>query len=531
MGSLDRPPLPASFPAALRQHVRARAEHPAFCFEGRETRYAEFERRCSCLAGALAREGVGADTRIGYLGKNSDRFFELLMAAAMTGAVLVPIGWRLSASEVAAIIDDAGCAMLFVDETGAPLGDEVRGLTRRSPTLVRVDGPGDWETDQETLISLGIAHDWHEEALPDAPFLQLYTSGTTGRPKGVLLSQANFFAMRRTREPGCEARWDQWDANDIALVAMPIAHIGGIGLGMLSLYNGSTAVVAREFRAGDVLDYIERDGVNRIFLVPAAIRIMLEDPRVRSVDYSRMRSIVYGASPIPLELLREAVEVFGCGFVQTYGMTETMGTIVSLDEADHGLSATPRMRSAGRPMDGVEIRIVGPDGQEVPAGGVGEVLVRSAATMLGYWRQPEETARALSPEGWLGTGDAGYFDADGYLYLHDRVKDMIISGGENVYPAEVESAIFGHPAVRDVAVIGVPDKRWGEAVRAVVVRDASVSAGPEEIIAWARERLAAYKTPKSVDFVDELPRNAAGKILKRELRDRHAGSPGATDQP
>jgi long-chain acyl-CoA synthetase len=267
------------------------------------------------------------------------------------------------------------------------------------------------------------------------------------------------------------------------------------------------------------LDFIAKDRISKIFLVPAAIQIVLRDPRARQTDYSRMKHVGYGASPIPLDLLREAVEVFGCGFAQMYGMTETTGTIVALPPEDHDLNGNQRMRSAGKPLPGVEIAVLDEAGNKLPPGQVGEIATRSPWNMAGYWNLPEATAKTIDKDGWLRTGDAGYLDEDGYVYIHDRVKDMIITGAENVYPAEVESAIYGHPDVADVAVIGVPDEKWGEAVKAIVVPKPGKSPDPQDIIAFARTRVAAYKAPKSVDFIEALPRNASGKILRRELRE------------
>jgi acyl-CoA synthetase (AMP-forming)/AMP-acid ligase II len=232
-----------------------------------------------------------------------------------------------------------------------------------------------------------------------------------------------------------------------------------------------------------------------------------------------MKYMLYGASPIPLDLLKECMAVFGCQFVQLYGMTETCGTVVVLEPEDHNPEGSPRMRSAGRPMHGVELAILDPEGQRVGVGNVGEIAIRSEANMTGYWKQPEATARTIAADGWLRTGDAGYLDADGFLYIHDRIKDMIISGGENIYPAEVENAIFGHPEVADVAVIGVPDAKWGESVKAMVVRAPDSTLSEAQIIAWARQRIAGYKAPRSVDFIEALPRNASGKILRRSLRE------------
>ena len=282
--------------------------------------------------------------------------------------------------------------------------------------------------------------------------------------------------------------------------------------------NGAKGVVAREFDPFKVLDYIEHDRISKMFMVPAALQIVVRQPRAREVDYSRLKYILYGASPIPLDLLRECMEVFGCGFVQQYGMTETCGTIVYLPPEDHDPAGNARMRAAGLPMPGVEIKVVDETGASLPPNTVGEVAVRSVSNMAGYWRLPEATAATVAADGWLRTGDAGYLDEDGYLFIHDRVKDMIISGGENIYPTEVEDAIFGHPSVSEVAVIGVPDDKWGEAVKGVITLKPGASFDEAELIGWARSRIAAYKAPRSITVLPELPKNAAGKLLKTELR-------------
>jgi fatty-acyl-CoA synthase len=253
-------------------------------------------------------------------------------------------------------------------------------------------------------------------------------------------------------------------------------------------------------------------------MVPAAMQFVVRQPRAREVDFSKLKYMLYGASPIPAALLKECIEVFGCGFVQMYGMTETTGTIVALPPEDH-VEGLERMRSAGKALPGIELAILDADGNKLPPGEVGEIATRSGSNMVGYWNLPDATAKTLDSEGWLRTGDAGYMDRDGYLYIHDRIKDMIISGGENIYPAEVESAICDHPDVAEVAVIGVPDEKWGEAVKAIVVMKPGKKATPSDIINFTRERIAGFKTPKSVDFIEALPRNASGKILRRHLRD------------
>lgn len=277
-------------------------------------------------------------------------------------------------------------------------------------------------------------------------------------------------------------------------------------------------MIAREFDPNKVLDFFRDYGISKLFLVPAAMQFIVRQPRAREMDFSQLKYIMYGASPIPAALLRECIAVFGCGFVQMYGMTETTGTIVVLAPEDH-VEGRDCMRSAGKALPGIEIAILDPDGRSLPVGEVGEIATRSASNMVGYWNLPDATARTLDHDNWLRTGDAGYLDKDGFLYIHDRIKDMIISGGENIYPAEVESAICDHPDVAEVAVVGVPDDTWGEAVKAVVALKPGKDVSAVDIIAFTRQRIAAFKTPKTVDFIQALPRNASGKILRRQLRE------------
>ncbi|MBC7667262.1 MAG: fatty acid--CoA ligase [Gemmatimonadaceae bacterium] len=501
-----------------RYHRDVRPEATALVFEGRSTSFADFDRHTDQVANALLAEGLSAGDRIAYVGKNSDHYFELLFGAAKAGVVLAPIGWRLAPREIAYILGDAEARMVFVGPELIAHVQDVAALILDQPLLIAMEPGEDGHPDFAT---------WRDAASADAPTarimpadiaLQLYTSGTTGRPKGAMLTHDNILGPRKLAA-AADMDWNRWGPDDVSLVAMPVAHIGGTGWGVVGLVNGAKGVVAREFDPTKVLDFIEKDQISKMFMVPAALQIVVRLPSARQVDYSRLTHILYGAAPIPLDLLRECLEVFGCGFVQQYGMTETTGTVVYLPPQDHDPAGNARMRSAGLPMPGVELKVLGESGQALPPGEVGEIAVRSPANMAGYWRLPEATAETIAADGWLRTGDAGYIDGDGYLFIHDRVKDMIISGGENIYPAEVESAVYGHPHVAEVAVIGVPDDTWGEAVKAVVALKPGAPADPDDIIAFARTRIAGFKAPKTIDFVEVLPRNASGKILRRELRE------------
>jgi fatty-acyl-CoA synthase len=502
----------------IRVQAELRGDAPVFQFEGRITSYRDFNAHANQVANALLAAGVKKGERVCYIGKNSDHYFEALFGAAKMGAVMAPVNWRLAPPEVVYIVNDCKAAVLFVGPEFIDLARKILPELPSVHTVVAMEGGNpEWKSyeawrDAQSAKDPGVKSEYTDVVL------QLYTSGTTGRPKGAMIRHAGILGPRRL-PPDQVPNWNRWSNDDISLVAMPVFHIGGSGWGISGIVNGAKGVVAREFDPSRVLDFIEKDKVTKFFMVPAALQIVVRSPRAREVDYSAIKYIMYGASPIPLELLRECMDVFGCGFVQMYGMTETTGTIVALPPEDHDPKGNARMRSAGKPLPGVEVVVLDENGKPLPPRQVGEIATRSIANMAGYWNMDEATAKTIDKDGWLRTGDAGYLDEDGYIYIHDRVKDMIISGGENIYPAEVENAIFGHPDVADVAVIGVPDPKWGEAVKAVVVKKPGRDPKPEDIIAYTRERIAGYKTPKSIDFIDTLPRNPSGKILRRELRE------------
>lgn len=503
---------------AVRIQAETRPDKIAFKFEGDEMTYAEFDRGASQVARGLIDLGVQPNERVGFLGKNSHLYFQMLMGVSKAGGVTCPVNWRLAGPEIVYILNDAKVRVLFV---GPEFTDVVRAIRGDLETvqhvfcLEGVDGEfPDFNTWRDGFSDedIQVVRSFGDDAL------QMYTSGTTGRPKGAIMSNRSVLGMR---EPGVRTQtieWNTWTSEDVSLVAMPAFHIGGTGWGLTGLYEGATGVVMREFDPLKVLDFIDEHRISKIFMVPAAMKIVVEQPKAKEVDFSPLKYMLYGASPIPLDLLKTCMDVFQCGFVQMYGMTETSGTIVALPPEDHDPNGNEKMRSAGKPMEGVEVVIMGEDGRILPPGEVGEIASRSIANMSGYWNLPEATAKTITEDGWLRTGDAGYMDEDGYVYIHDRVKDMIISGGENIYPAEVENAVFGHQKVADVAVIGVPHEKWGEAVKAIVVVKPGETVTEDEIIAFAKTRIAGFKCPKSVDFIEALPRNPSGKILRKDLR-------------
>ncbi|MBI1237894.1 MAG: long-chain-fatty-acid--CoA ligase [Alphaproteobacteria bacterium] len=501
-----------------RVHAAERPHAPLTLFEGRVQTCGQFDENCNRVGNGLIAAGVKPRERIAYLDKNSDCFFEAWFGATKANAVMVPVNWRLAPAEIAYVINDAQAKVLFV---GAPFYGAVEAIEKELKTvalIVALDG------DHPRWPAFKAWRDANSTSDPKVPSeaddvaIQLYTSGTTGHPKGAMLTHNNFLGGRAQQAGHASLGFNEWTEKDVSLVAMPIFHIGGAGWGFNGLLNGAMNIIVREFTPRGALEAIRDHKITKLFMVPAAMKFAIEDPLAATTDFSSLKYMLYGASPIPLDLLRRAMDVFKCGFVQVYGMTETTGSVTYLPPEDHDPNGNRRMRSAGKPFPGVEVKIIDEEGAILPAETVGEICIRSTLNMRGYWNLDGATKKTLDSEGWLRTGDAGYLDADGYVYVHDRVKDMIVSGGENVYPAEVESAIFGHPAIADVAVIGVPDDKWGEAVKAMVVLKPGASATAEEIIQFARGRIAGFKCPKSVAFIEALPRNPSGKILKRELR-------------
>lgn len=503
-----------------RRQARERPQSVAWAASDREWTFGEVESLTNRLAHALAGIGVGRGDRVACLTRHQPECAMLALAAQKIGAVCMPVNWRLAAPEVQYIVGDGQAKLLMVDPEFEAVAATLDAptlcgtiATRRGGALQPLE---DWvaaQPDVDPGFSPG----------PDDIALQLYSSGTTGLPKGVELSHR---AMAHSHINGVSQEWSYDPRVHVNLNVLPAFHIAGAGIALMTHAFGGRSVTMPDFDPKAALDAIEREGITHAFLVPAMIQFMLQVPDLASRDLSSLRMISYGASPISDRVLTEAMRVFRCDFLQVYGLTETCGAVTALRARDHATEGPKAalLRSAGQPMTDVEVRVVRPGTREdCDDGEVGELWIRSPKNMTGYWRKPQATEEAFEPDPrgappWFRSGDAGY-RRDGYLYLHDRLKDMIVSGGENIYPAEVENALMQHPAVADGAVIGVPDDTWGEAVKAVVVLKPGVPATEREIIAFVRERIAHYKSPKSVDIVDAIPRNPSGKILKRVLRE------------
>lgn len=503
----------ADIAGIVRTQAADLGDRVALHFEGRDYTWRELDERSSRAAQALKSVGVGAEDRVARIDKNTPEYFDILFGAAKLNAVTVDVNWRLAPPEMLQIVNDSQAEVLVVSADFLPHLEKIEGELHTVKTIVVV-GEHATHPSWESWIAEQPADDPGVQPAADDVCLQLYTSGTTGLPKGVMLTNRNLFTFIDEVAPTLGLRPDA-----VSMVVMPLFHIAGSGWSLVSMAMGAKCVMMREVDPAGILPKMTEHGVTHAIYVPAVLQFLLMMPGLAEMDFSTLELIAYGASPITEAVLTKSMETFGCDFVQLYGLTETTGAIVQLDAKDHDPANRPDLlRAAGKPYPWVQLRVVDDDGNDAPEGEVGEIIVKSVQVMKGYWNKPEDTAAVITDDGWFRTGDAGYL-RDGYLFLHDRVKDMIVTGGENVYPAEVENALMAHPAVADVGVIGVPDDKWGEAVKAIVVRAQGADPTPEELIGFARERLGGFKVPKTIDFADALPRNPSGKILKKDLRE------------
>ena len=467
------------------------------------------------VAAALARDGVKPQDRVVFVGKNDPAYFGYLFGCALAGAVPVPLNWRLSAAELIAMIKDSGAEIAFTDEAGDAAIEQAEARLPALRTVVALGQHDRWSSLAAWRDPVG--DDPGATAAWDDIAFQLYTSGTTGPPKGAMFTNGSNL---RVLLDDISVAWG-FTAADVSLVCMPLFHMGGLAWALAGMARGARQVIVRDFAPGPVLDTMAAEDVSMAFCVPAMLSALSAvAPGSRPL---RLRQMVYSGAPISPAVLRQAQDALRCDFVQIYGLAEATGAFAQLSAAEHADAGHPEwLRSAGRPYQWVEVRSVSPrTGQDVPAGQVGETWTRSAQNMAGYWHQPEQTASALTPDGWLRTGDLGYLDGEQRIYLVDRAKDMIITGGENVYPAEVEKVLAAHPALAEAAVIGVPDDRWGETVKAVVVARPGADMDAADVIAFCQGQLARFKCPTSVDVVEALPHTATGKVIKPVLRERY----------
>jgi acyl-CoA synthetase (AMP-forming)/AMP-acid ligase II len=471
------------------------------------------------LANLIIRSGVASRSHVSFLGKNSIEYFETLFGANKAGCAMAPLNWRLTAAELALIIDDSQTPLLFVDREYRDVLAAAREKCASKFSAIEFDSSAHGgESGLDGRLARIPDVDPCVEIHPNDTALLLYTSGTTGKPKGVQITQQGLYFMRLCEhlEPAYS-----WQPGDVMMLVMPNFHLVGTGLSIQGLYNGAAVSILPVMDSEKVFAVIERDRPTICCLVPTAIQMLLDHPKAKTTDFSSLRLVMYAGSAISVELLKRALIEMKCRFMQFYGATETSGAATLLRPEQQDPQNEARLKSCGSPLPLVEIKIVNSQNEEVPQGTVGEFLIRSPSLFNGYWNQPEASALALQG-GWYRTGDAGFRDAEGLYYITDRVKDMIVSGGENIYSTEVEQALCKHPAVRQAAVIGVPDDRWGEKVVAYIVLAEGSSVKEESLIEHCRTLIGGYKIPKAIKFINSLPLTSTGKILKRALRAQYS---------
>jgi acyl-CoA synthetase (AMP-forming)/AMP-acid ligase II len=504
-------------------------DRTAIVFEGKRFSFSDLNERSNRLANALAGLGIGKGDRIAILQVNCNEYVEAYYASAKLGAIFVPLNFRAKQNELTHMLKHSETQVLLL---GKRYADMVKDMSKELPNIkhyICIEGGIEGMLDYEELLANASPDDVFTDIADDDMTILMYTAGTTGLPKGVPLPHNSFSVYMLENVNPVDP-----DVDETNLLTMPLYHVAGIQAMLAATYGGRCIAIMRQFDTDEWLDMAQQEKVNRAMLVPTMLKRIVDHPDFGKYDLSSLRVITYGAAPMPLEVIKKAIELFpGASFINAFGQTETASTITALGPEDHKIEGTEEEKekklkrltsSIGRPMPDVEIKIVGEDGNEMPAGEPGEIVAKGPRVMSGYWKDAEKTAKTLTPDGWLRTGDMGYMDEDGYIFLAGRGDDLIIRAGENISPEEVENAIYTHPAVDEVAVIGVSDPEWGQEIKAVVVLKKGMTATGEEISEHCRKELASFKRPRYVEFTDELPRTSTGKILKRVLREQHGST-------
>jgi acyl-CoA synthetase (AMP-forming)/AMP-acid ligase II len=494
--------------------------------EGKRWTYAQINKRVNRLANALAKLGVNKGDRIGMLQVNCSEFVEAYFAAAKLDAIFVPLNFRAKADELSYMILNAEAKVLFVGERYMGMVNSMLPQLACVEHCISLEDDGGDKLRYEDLLRTSPADDLLIEAGDDDITILMFTAGTTGRPKGVPLRHSGFVAYVLENVEPADPEMEERN-----LLTVPLYHVAGIQAMLAGVYGGRTLVIMKQFEVKDWLESVERERATRAMLVPTMLKWVIDDPDFKKYDLKSLQVITYGAAPMPFEVIKKAIqEMPWVRFINAFGQTETASTITTLGPEDHVLEGNEEeiekklkrlASSIGKPLPDVEVRIIDEEGNPVPPLQVGEILAKGPRIMTGYWKDEEKTAKAITKDGWLRTGDMGWMDEEGYVYLAGRGDDMIIRGGENISPEEVENMLGSHPKIEEAAVIGVPDPEWGQEPRAVVVLKKGQHASGEEIIEFCRAKLAGFKRPRSVVFVDSLPRNALGKILKKDLRAKY----------
>ena len=497
----------------------------AIIFEGKRYTFSQLTDRVNRLANAFLNLGVQKGDRVALLQVNCSQCLETYFAVAKVGAIYVPLNFRARGEELTYMLNSSESGTLLVGERYIDLVNSVRPKLTSVKHFISIESKHNGMLYYENLISSSPAEEVVTEINDDDTTILMYTAGTTSFPKGVMLSHNSFsiYVLENVTpaDPVLEER---------NILTVPLYHVAGIQAMMAAIYGGRTLVMERQFEAKEWMELVTKEKANRAMMVPTMLKQLMDNPDFGKYDLSSLKVITYGAAPMPLEVIKKALDVFpGVSFINAFGQTESASTITMLSPEDHIIEGTEeererklkRLSSIGKPMSDIEMKVVDEEGRELPQGEVGEIVARGPRVMTGYWRDEEKTKKAIDKDGWLHTSDMGYVDEDGYFYLAGRTTDMIKRGGEFISPEEVEAVLHSHPKIEDVAIIGVPDVEWGEQPRAIIVLKQGETATTEEIMEYCREKIASFKRPRSVVFVDELPRNPMGKVLKRLLREKY----------
>ena len=500
-------------------------DRAAIIFEEKRYTFHQLNDRVNSLANALSNLGVSKGDRIAIIQVNCNQCVEVYFAAAKLGTIYVPLNFRAKGDELTHMLNSSETNTLFVGERYIDLVDSIRPNLTSVRHYISIDGKHDGMLPYEDMFSSSPAEEIVTEIGDDDTTILMYTAGTTGLPKGVMLSH-NSFAIY-VLENVTPADPELYERN---ILTVPLYHVAGIQAMMAAIYGGRTLIMERQFDPKEWMELVEREKVNRAMMVPTMLKQLIDQPDFGKYDLSSLKVITYGAAPMPLEVIKKALDVFpGVSFINAFGQTETASTITTLSPEDHVIEGSEeererklkRLSSIGKPMPDVEMKIFDEESRELPPGEVGEIVARGPRIMTGYWKDEEKTEKTIDKNGWVHTGDMGYMDEDGYFFLAGRATDMIIRGGENIAPEEVEAVLHSYPKIEEAAVIGIPDEEWGEQPKAVVVIKKGETATPEEIMEYCRAKMSSFKRPRSVVFVDELPRNPMGKIIKRVLREQY----------
>jgi acyl-CoA synthetase (AMP-forming)/AMP-acid ligase II len=497
----------------------------AIVFEGKRYTFSQLNERVNRLANGLIKLGVQKGDRVSFIQVNCNQCVETYFAVAKMGAIYLPLNFRAKEKEFTYMLNTAEATTLIVGDRYVPLIKSIQPEVKSLKNIISIEKKYDDMLYYEDIINSSSPDEVFTDIDEKDTTILMYTAGTTGFPKGVMLSHNSFSSYMLENVSPANPESDESN-----ILTVPLYHVAGIQAMMAAIYGGRTLVMERQFDPEEWMTLVETEKANRAMMVPTMLKQLLDHPNFKKHDLSSLRVITYGAAPMPLPVIRKALEEFpGVSFINAFGQTETASTITALGPEDHVLTGTEeekekklaRLASIGKPMADVKMKVVDDSGKTLGPNEVGEILAKGPRVMSGYWKDEEKTAKTIDKDGWVHTGDVGYVDEDGYYFLSGRSSDMIIRAGENISPEELENVIREHPKVEDVAVIGVPDETWGEEPRAVVIPKKGEKPTEEEIMEWCRNGLASFKRPRTVVFVDELPRNPMGKLIKKDIREKY----------